>query len=213
VKRIIDISVGISPGLLTWPGDPPLEVRRTSSLEAGDAANVSEIRLGTHAGTHVDPPLHFLEGGPGADEIPLDVLVGDALVADLTGARAQIGPDELEALSLPEHVTRLLLRTSNTARWGGLPREFPEEYAALSPEGAEWMVSRGIRLVGTDFLSIEKRGTPGHPTHVTLLRSGVVIVEGLDLSGVEPGPYTLVCLPLKVVGGDGAPARAILIES
>lgn len=211
MKRVIDISLPIGPDLLVWPSDPPVEVLPRRVL-AKDGANVSELRLGTHTGTHVDPPVHFIDGAAGIDRVPVDVLVGEALVVDLRGARGALGPEELAALELPDGVTRLLLKTDNSALWRSLPVEFPDEYVCLSPEGARWIVDRGTRLVGTDFLSIEQRRTPGHPTHRTLLEAGVVIVEGLDLFHVEPGEYLLVCLPLKIVDGDGAPARAVLIE-
>lgn len=210
MTRFIDISVGIGSGLITWPGDPPVEVRATSRLARGDAANVSELRLGTHTGTHVDPPVHFIDGAASVDRLALNVLVGEAVVADFRGLRGEIGPAELEARDLPPGTARVLLATDNSEIWRRRPPEFPSEYVSLSPEGARWVVARGIRLVGIDFLSIEKRASPDHPTHRALLEAGVVIVEGLDLSDVEPGRYTLVCLPLKVLGGDGAPARAIL---
>lgn len=212
MKRIIDISLSIDDDLLVWPGDPPVEVVPRLRLSRGDPANVSELRMGTHTGTHVDPPIHFIEEASGIDDVSPDVLVGVATVADLRGARGPIGGGQLDGLALPADVHRLLLKTDNSSLWGERPVAFPDEYACLSPAGAEWIVERGIRLVGTDFLSIEQPKAPGHPVHVTLLSAGVVIVEGLDLSGVEPGRYTLVCLPLKVVGGDGGPARALLIE-
>lgn len=209
---IKDISLPIGPDLLTWPGDPPLEIIPSSRMAKGDSANVSELRLGTHTGTHIDPPFHFVEEGATVDALDLEILIGEVVVADLRSSESTVGPGELEALDLPPDTERLLMKTHNSDLWHSLPAEFPETYVALSAEGARWIVERGIRLVGTDFLSIEKRGAPGHPTHVTLLRAGVVIVEGLDLYEIEAGSYTLVCLPLKVVDGDGAPARALLIE-
>ena len=207
---LIDVSLGIGPEMLTWPGDPPVELDPAKRLTKGDPANVSELRLGTHTGTHVDPPFHFIDGAPTADQIDLDVLVGPALVADLRGAGTTITPDELEALQVPDGTERLLFRTPNSALWSDQPVRFPDSYTALTPEGAQWCVERGMRLIGTDFLSIEMRGAPGHPTHVTLLKAGVVILEGLDLSRVTPGLYELTVLPLKILDGDGAPARAIL---
>lgn len=167
--------------------------------------------MGTHTGTHVDPPLHFLEGGDPADELPLEVLIGECVVADLRGCKANIGAEELEGLGLLR-TTRLLFKTLNSKIWEWGAESFPEQYVALTPEGAEWVIQRGIRLVGTDFLSIEARGAPGHPTHTTLLKAGVVILEGLNLAEVEPGAYELICLPLRIQGGDGAPARAVLVE-
>lgn len=219
MSRILDISLPVGPGMLVWPGDPPVAVEPTSRIARGDPANVSELRLGSHTGTHVDPPAHFLDGEGTADGLPLDALVGDAVVADLTGRPGPLGPDDLDGLQLPAGTARLLLKTDNSALWGRLARRFPdgspfpESYVALSPAGARWVVDHGIRLVGTDFLSIEERDAPGHPTHVTLLSARVVILEGLDLSAVAAGTYTLACLPLRVAGGDGAPARAVLIET
>jgi arylformamidase len=207
---IFDVSLGIGPSMLTWPGDPAVEVDPAKRLSKGDPANVSELRLGSHTGTHVDPPFHFIDGAPGVDALDLNVLVGPALVVDLRDAGESIGPAELDALDLPAGTERILFRTKNSELWKKPHVEFPDSYTALSPEGAAWCVERGLKLVGTDFLSIEARGASGHPTHVTLLRAGVIIVEGLDLSEIGPGAYKFSCTPLKIVGGDGAPARAIL---
>lgn len=212
MTRLIDVSLEVGPDLLVWPGNPGVMITPTSRISRGDTSNVSEIRLGSHTGTHVDPPYHFLDEGATADELPLDAMMGEATVADLSGTAGPIGPDELDDLSLPGEVTRLLLRTDNSSLWATGPGAFPDTYVCLSPEGARWVVDNGIRLIGIDFLSIEVRGAPGHPTHRTLLEAGVVILEGLDLSGVEPGEYTLVCFPLKIAGGDGAPTRAVLLE-
>jgi arylformamidase len=210
VERIVDISLGISGDLLTWPGDPGISVERTSQISEGDSANVSLLRLGTHTGTHVDPPLHFVEGADPIDRVSLEVLVGEAVVADLTSADV-IGLAELEGLSLPEPTERLLFKTRNSELWTGDRVSFPDDYVALTPEGSRWIVERGLRLVGVDFLSVERDGPPDFPVHHTLLGGGTIIVEGLDLSGVEPGTYTLCCLPLRILGGDGGPARAILL--
>lgn len=210
--RIHDVSLPLGPDLLVWPKDPPIEVIPRLRMTAGDPANVSELRIGTHSGTHVDPPLHFVEGGSAIDDVSLDALLGEAVVADLGRADGPIGARDLESLDLPQGIERLLLRTASSALWQSLPAEFPERYACLSVDGARWVVERGIRLIGVDFLSVEQRGAPGHPVHVMLLENGVVIVEGLNLYHVAPGAYTLVCLPLRIVDGDGGPARAVLIE-
>jgi arylformamidase len=207
---IFDVSLGVGPEMLTWPGDPPVEVDPAKRVSNGDGSNVSELRLGTHTGTHVDPPFHFIDGGATAEALDLTVLVGPALVADLRNAGDSITPDELEKLAIPDGTERILFRTPNSELWSKTPVRFPDSYTAMTPEGARWCAGRGIRLVGTDFLSIERKGAPGHPTHVALLEAGVIIVEGLDLSRVDPGAYELVVLPLKILGGDGAPARAIL---
>ena len=207
---LIDVSLGVGPEMLTWPGDPAVELEPSKRIAKGDPANVSELRLGTHTGTHVDPPFHFIDGAATADQIDLDALDGPAYVADLRDAGPQITPSELDALKIPDGTERVLFRTPNSALWSEQPVRFPDSYTALTPEGARWCVERGMRLVGTDFLSIEQKGAPGHPTHVTLLKAGVIILEGLDLSRVEPGAYGLTVLPLKILGGDGAPARAIV---
>jgi arylformamidase len=212
MKRVIDVSLPIGPDLLVWPGDPAVVVERRSSIAAGDAANVSELRMGTHTGTHIDPPVHFIEGGAGIDAVPVETLVGPAVVADLRDWSMPIGPDVLDRLGVPAGTERLLLRTASSELWRRLPVGFPDEYAHLTPEGAAWIVERGIRLVGVDFLSVERKGAEGHPVHVALLSNEVVIVEGLDLGDVEPGRYTLVALPLRITGGDGGPARVVLIE-
>jgi arylformamidase len=209
--RIIDVSLPIGKDLLTWPGDPGVEVEPKKRIAGGDPSNVSLLSMGTHTGTHVDPPVHFIEGTEGIDRVALDVLVGKAIVADLRAADS-IGPAELDALRLPEGTERLLCRTRNSDLWSRLPVEFPERYVAVTPEGARWLVDRGIRLVGVDFLSVESAGAEEHPVHTTLLGNGSIILEGLDLSNAEPGSYTLACLPLRVTGGDGGPARAALIE-
>lgn len=213
MARILDVTLEISGRMMTWPTDPPVEIERAKHL-AADGSNVSALRLGTHAGTHVDPPLHFIEGGAPVDRLPLESLVGEAHVVDLREIGGHvIEPAHLEALSLEPGVARVLFRTTNSDLWSAELPAFPSEYVALSVEGARWCVERGLRLVGTDFLSIERRGAKGHPTHITLLDAGVVILEGLDLSAVEPGEYVLACLPLKIAGGDGAPARVVLMEA
>jgi arylformamidase len=211
MTRIIDISLPIGPDLLTWPGDPGIRIDPAKRIDRGDPANVSELHLGSHTGTHIDPPVHFLPGERSIDRLDLDGFFGPALVADLRGAD-RIGPQELDRLELPPGTERLLCRTRNSELWTRLPVEFPDDYVAVTPEGARWVVDRGIRLLGVDFLSVEKRGSPDHPVHRTLLGGGTVIVEGLDLSRIEPGPSTLACFPLRITGGDGSPARAVLIE-
>jgi arylformamidase len=209
--RIVDVSLPVGPDLLTWPGDPGIRIDPAKRIDRGDPANVSELHLGSHTGTHVDPPVHFLPGEHSIDQLDLDVFFGAAVVADLLDAEC-IGPAELDRLTLPEGTERLLCRTRNSGLWSRRPVEFPEDYVAVTAEGARWLVGRGIRLVGVDFLSVEKDGPPDFPVHRTLLGGGTIIVEGLDLSGVEPGTYTFACFPLRITGGDGSPARAVLIE-
>jgi len=213
MPHLLDVSLAVGSNLIVWPGNPPPRMHPTTRLARGDASNVSEICLGSHTGTHVDPPLHSLDHGAAVDRLPLDVLIGPAQVLDLTVVAQTIGPGDLEA-AMPRHtVERVLFKTRNSMYWRSMPEHFPTDYVALSPEGARWIVDRHIRLVGIDFLSIERYGAAGRPTHHALLEAEVVIVEGLDLAGVDAGEYTLVCLPLKLLGADGGPARAVLIAS
>ncbi len=207
---IHDISIPLSPTTPVYPGDAGAEVVPSRRLARGDAFNLSVLHLGSHAGTHIDPPFHFFDDGATVDALPLEVFVGEAWLADLEGVTA-IGPEHLEALGLPPHVERLLLKTQNSRLWsagGGFQRDF----AYLTPEGARWVVERGARLLGFDYLSLEKFGPPPAVSHQVLLGAGVAILEGVDLSRVGPGRYTLICLPLYIRGGDGSPCRAILIE-
>ena len=211
--RVIDVSLGIHPEMLTWPGDPGIDVRPAKRLDRGDSSNVSEMQLGTHTGTHVDAPWHFVDGGATVDELDPEILVGPAVVADMRHVEDRIGTADLERLDLPPGTSRMLFRTKNSDVWASGTREFPDDYVALDEAGARWLVQPEVKLVGTDVLSIEKkREDGGHPVHVTLLEAGVVIVEGLDLSQVTPELYLLYCLPLKIVGIDGAPARVFLAE-
>jgi arylformamidase len=212
MSRLIDVSLPIGPDLLVWPGDPPVEVVPRLRLAAGDQANVSELRMGTHTGTHVDPPNHFVEDATGIDVVPVDLLYGSAVVVDGRHLDRPIEPADLDALGLLEGAERVLLRTANSELWRRLPVAFPDVYACLTPDAARWVVDRGIRLIGVDFLSVEAKGAEGHPVHHILLENGVVIIEGLNLGDVHPGSYTLSCMPLRIVDGDGGPARAILIE-
>jgi arylformamidase len=212
--RIIDVSLPISPDMLIWPSNMGIQVVPNQRIADGSESNSSELRLGTHTGTHVDPPLHFVDGAGGVDTLALDVLVGEAFVADLRHLLRPLEPADLEGASVPDGTERLLLRTGNSDMWTGAgPREFPDTYACLTGASAAWVVERGIRLVGIDFLGIEQRGATGHPAHHTLLENGVIILEGLNLSAVEPGrTYRLICLPLRLMDGDGGPARTVLID-
>ncbi|MDH4112687.1 MAG: cyclase family protein [Actinomycetota bacterium] len=203
----VDVSLPISEALLTYPGNPPVELLAIQRIAGGDSANVSELRLGTHSGTHVDPPVHFVHRGAGIDRTPLDVLIGPCWVADATGRDGALGAGDLESLGVPTGADRLLLRTDNSKLWGASSAVFPDSYVSVGADGARWIVDRGLKLVGIDFLGIEARGTRGHPTHVTLLSNDVVIVEGLNLAQVDQGAYDLVVMPLRIVDGDGGPAR------
>lgn len=206
-RRIFDISVPLTSGIPVWPGSVGFRMTRTLDLERGDPATVSRLDCDVHVGTHVDAPCHFIAGRAGADELPLDVLVGPALVVHLPDAR-EIGVAELESAAIAPETRRVLFRTSNAARWER--STFDPSFVALTPEGAAWLVRRGIKLVGVDYLSVQRFHDAEPLTHRTLLDAGVVVVEGLNLADVPVGRYRLTCLPLRLVGSDGAPARAIL---
>lgn len=201
MTAIIDITRPLYDGMPVWPGDPPVTIASVSALPA-----VSKVSLSSHAGTHIDPPAHFLPGGATVDALPLDLLLGPAWVAHLPGDGA-ITAAALDAAAIPRGVTRLLLRTANSER----PVEsFDPAFIGLAPDAAAWLVQRGVRLVGIDGPSIEPFDADDAAAHRTLLAAETVIVEGLWLAGVAPGPYDLCCLPLRIAGGDGAPARAVL---
>lgn len=210
--RPIDISVAVAPGMVLWPGDPPTEVAPVTRLARGDEANVSRLALGTHSGTHCDPPRHFDDAGRAVDRLDLAALVGPAWVADLTHVARDIGAADLDAAGVPAGTVRLLLKTRNSRHWARGDAAFDPDFVGVAADGARWLLARGVRLVGIDYLSIERfDAPPDFPTHRLLLAAGVVIVETLDLSAVASGPYTFAFLPLKVAGGDGAPGRAILL--
>ncbi len=211
--RIIDISVAISPSLPVWPGDPRISIGLASSLERGDPANVSRLEIGTHTGTHLDAPWHFIPSGVREDQLPLDILIGPCWVADLTALDRQIEAADLAAADIPPGTRRLLLKTRNSDLWNTHPDTFVSEFIAVTPNAARWIVEHDIRLVGIDYLSIEPFDSPNAETHHILLGAGVIPVETLDLRGVAAGPYTLLCLPLKIAGADGAPCRAVLLPA
>ena len=207
--RIIDISVPIYTGMASYPGDPGAVINSAQSIAQGNAANLSQLSLGSHTGTHLDAPHHFEKGGITVDRVPLETLVGPARVIDLTDAGSQISANNLEAAGAAG-AERLLLKTSNSRLWA--QPDFTPGYVSLSDDAANFLVEKELKLVGIDYLSIERFKSPDHYVHHTLLAAGVLILEGADLSGVEAGEYEIVSLPLKIAGGDGAPARTILIK-
>jgi len=210
-RRIWDVSVPVRHGGLVYPGNPPISITAVQSIAQGDTANVSRIDLGSHTGTHVDAPLHFMDGGAGVDELPLDVLVGPARLIAFGDEVMAVGEGELRRHDL-NGVTRLLIKTRNSAWLASGSAEFHPDFTHVAPDGADYLVSIGVRLVGVDYLSVEQFRSPHHRTHKTLLSNGVVIVEGLVLTEPPPGDYELYCLPMLLAGIDGAPARAVLIE-
>jgi arylformamidase len=209
--KILDISVPISDRLPVWPGDPQIVLEHYRTISEGNTSNDSRIACSVHSGTHVDAPAHFIENGATVDELPLDILIGAATVIELSEADI-ITPEILEAQDLPLQTRRLLFKTKNSALWTDPGHRFNADFVALSSAAAGWIVKRGIDLVGTDYLSIQMFKDTGPLTHRILLEAGVIIVEGLDLRKIQPGNYQLVCLPIKLAGIEGAPARAVLIE-
>ncbi len=179
-------------------------------MAAGAKANVTRISLSSHMGTHLDAPLHFIEGGQDVTTLGLETLIGPAQLVEAANADA-IDAAVLDSLSIPADTERLLIKTRNSQLWSEAKAAFATDFVAVTESGAVWLVEHGIRLVGVDYLSVAPYGA-SVPTHVTLLEAGVIPVEGLNLSAVPPGSYQLICLPLKLGGCEGAPARAVLVS-
>lgn len=209
--NFIDISLPISPDLPVWPGDPAVVLERIRAIAEGSVSNDSRLACSVHTGTHVDAPLHFLDHGAPVEELPLDFLVGPTELVEVSDAD-RITQDILENLNLPEDTTRLLIKTRNSDLWQDAKHTFNPGFVALDAQAARWVVDQGIRLIGVDYLSVQHFGDKTGATHRTLLTAGVVILEGLNMRDVKPGRYQLMCLPIKLSGADGAPARAILVE-
>ena len=208
MKNIIDISVPLYPDMPVWPGSAGIQLMQTSRLDKGDGVNNSKLICDVHIGTHIDAPLHYIKDGKSIEQLKLENLIGLAVVAYLPEAEI-ITKNVLEELSLPEDTRRLLLRTRNSSLWETGLHQFQTNYVALTQDAAQWIVDHDICLIGVDYLSVQRYGEDPQ-THEILLSAGVIIVEGLNLARVEPGLYELICLPLKLVGSEGAPARAVL---
>ncbi|MGE5139510.1 MAG: cyclase family protein [Rudaea sp.] len=208
--KIYDISVPLSNTQHVWSGDPVIHIQRRSDMERGDRATVSQLNMGAHSGTHVDAPLHFIIGGSTVDRMDLNVLIGPAQVVDLGEVERTVTVQDLESCGLAAGAERILCKTRNAGLWS--EPAFQQGFVGLVPDAARWLLERGVKLVGIDYLSIEPFGSHDHAVHHLLLEAGVIIVEGLDLHSVPAGNYDLVCLPIKIKGAEGAPARAVLIE-
>jgi len=211
--KIHDVSLVLRPDMITWPGEPAPRIEPLRRIADGDTANVSVVSISDHAGTHVDPPLHFLEGGNTADKLPLEALVGPCVVLAFDGP-GHVSGELLHRARLRAKTGRIPSKTPNSARWRAPTAGCTRDFTTITASAAKWCVAHGIKLVGIDYLSIEPQGPEkeGYPVHKTLLGANVVIVEGLDLRGVSAGEYQLVCAPIKLLNGDGAPARVFLIE-
>jgi len=207
--KLIDVSVPIDSTLATYPGNTPFSLEAIKRIANGDSSNVSTIHMSAHAGTHVDAPRHFFDTGHGVESLPLDMLCGRARVVEVT-TRGHITGDALADLDLRDDL-RLLLKTRNSRLWG--TPEFDRAFIGVAESGARYLVDRGIKVLGVDYLSVEPFKTPGAPTHHTLLSAGTIVIEGLNLRDVAPGSYEMFCLPIALVGADGAPARVVLRAS
>ena len=205
---IYDLSVPLSSELPTYPGDPGIQISAWSSLDNGDAANVSTVNFGAHTGTHVDAPAHFLQGAKKVEALALEVLIGEAEVIEVPGDCLVIDEEFVGANCAPGTI-RVLFKTRNSGLW---TNEFETNFTCLELNAAKRLVNLGVKLVGIDYLSIEKFGSKDHAVHRAFLSHEVIILEGLNLSGVPAGKYELICLPLRLRSklGDGAPARAVL---
>ncbi len=204
-KGWIDISVTTRDGMVHWPGDPPVHIERVQDLSRGDSHSLSNLSLGSHSGTHVDAPAHFLKGAIAIDDMPPGVMLGPARVIEITDTNS-IKPEELAQHRL-RRGQRILFKTRNSMLWHRTS-EFVEDFVYLTPEAAKYLADRGVSVIGVDYLSVGGYHRDGSEVHRILLGAGIWIIEGLDLSAVEAGRYELACLPLKIENGDGAPARA-----
>lgn len=207
--KIYDVTYPVSPETPVYKGDPAVEITAVHSIAAGAPANVSQICCGLHTGTHVDAPAHFIEGARRAHELDLEKLIGDCLVVELDESVRSIEAAHVENM---ENAERILFKTRNSDFWNRPETGFREDFTYIAPGAARVLVEKGVKLVGLDYLSVEKFGSTDFQTHLTFLKNEVVIIEGLDLRRVSGGVYELICLPLKYIGGagDGAPARTVL---
>ena len=208
--RIYDVTLPLFEDMATYAGtEPGPRLHFHSLITNGDSANVSELSLGSHTGTHVDAPDHFLDNKITVEQMPVDAMVGPAYVAEYTGSEHVTAAD-LEAMSIPPDTKRLLVKTQNAKI--AVDEWFHEDFIGFADDAGPWLAGRGLVLVGIDYMSIEQYRSPTHAVHRALLEKNIVIIEGLDLREVSPGEYFLSCGPVKVVGADGAPARVYLIE-
>ena len=208
---IYDVSVPIANGMPVWPSDPPTRLTPSAvpSRDGGYTIRVTSIEMGSHTGTHIDAPDHFVEGGRKLHEIPLDALVGQATVFQISTGIRSITREDLEKRDWTG-IRRVLFKTDNSPRWADA--RFHKDFVYLEPAAAEFLVESGILLVGIDYLSIDPFGSEQHPAHFVLLPKNVVVLEGLDLRQVAPGRYHMVALPLNLQHADGAPTRVILMD-
>ena len=204
----IDVSVALHSGMAHWPDNPPVQIELMLDIERGDVANASKISMGSHTGTHMDAPLHFIRDGKGLDEMPFGATMGRARVIEIQDSES-VKPNELRPHDIRKN-ERVLFKTRNSVRGWAADDAFDEDFVFVSQEAARYLAERGVQTVGVDYLSVGGFHEDGEETHGALLGAGIWVIEGLDLSEIEPGEYELICLPIKVQRSDGAPARAIL---
>jgi arylformamidase len=207
--RLIDVSVPLDAQLPTYPHNTPFSLEPIKRIARGDSSNVSTLHMSAHTGTHVDAPRHFFDEGAGTESLALELLIGRARVIAID-SRTGIAAEDLAPLDLSDDI-RVLFKTHNSRLWGS--PEFHQDYVGVTDSGAKYLVEHGIKVVGVDYLSVEKFHNPGAPAHHVLLGAGTIVIEGLNLHQVDPGVYEMFCLPLRVVGSDGAPARVVLRRS
>jgi arylformamidase len=207
--KLIDVSVPLDAQLPTYPHNTPFTLEPIKRIARGDSSNVSTLHLSAHAGTHVDAPRHFFDEGTATEALPLDLLVGRTRVIEVE-SRTGVAAEDLEAVDFSDDI-RVLIKTHNSRLWGDA--QFHEDYVGVTESGARYLVAHGIKVVGVDYLSVEQFRNVGKPAHHVLLGAGTIVIEGLNLRDVEPGVYEMLCLPLRIVGSDGAPARVVLRRS
>jgi len=208
--QVFDISLPIHNNMMPFFHDPVANVYRVRDLDKGEDANVSEIKMGCHCGTHLDAPIHFVPGAPAVDDLSLDDLIGPVLVVEFLDSLQQIHAADLEKAGLPAGIKRVLFKTRNSRLWERKETQFSPDYCGVEADAAQWLIDRGVKVVGVDHLSV----CPFHDlltTHRLFFQARVVVIEGLNLTGIKPGLYQLMCLPLNIQGSDGAPCRAALI--
>jgi arylformamidase len=209
-KQLIDISISLDDSIPCWPDSPGFRINRTKTIDNGDGCNNSFISMDVHIGTHIDAPWHFISGGKTVDELDIHKLVGPVYVVHFAGV-SEVNRNMLENISIPDGISRLLLKTDNSEQWNRPEKKFQKDFIAITANAAEWLVENHFDLVGIDYLSIQKFNDSSL-THEILLNAEIIIVEGLNLAHVQQGIYELYCLPLKLAGADGAPARVMLRE-
>jgi arylformamidase len=203
-----DLTLELSPDVITPPGDRPPRFEESKSISRGDPYNLTTITLGTHTGTHIDVPRHFYNNGMTIDQVDFDCLIGRARVIEITGRRAIDRPDLEKETIQPREI--ILLKTDNSSLI--IKDSFDPAFTYLTPDAARYLVEAGIKTLGFDYFSVEALDNPLPEVHYQLLGNKIIIIEGLDLSQVKPGEYAMAALPLKVRDGNGSPARVVLIE-